>query len=38
MKIRAIKIDKRFVPTWNGNKDLPTTEQMVIHFKRIRHV
>lgn len=35
MKIRAIKIDKRFVPTWNGNKDLPTTEQMVIHFKRI---
>lgn len=35
MKIRAIKIDKRFVPEWNDNKSLPVNEQLVIHFKRI---
>jgi hypothetical protein len=35
MKLKAIKIDKRFIPEWNGNKDLPPVEQVVIHFHRI---
>jgi len=35
MKLRAIKIDRRFIPEWNGNKDLPPNEQLVITFSRI---
>ncbi|HQO00689.1 MAG TPA: hypothetical protein PLI62_00360 [Spirochaetota bacterium] len=35
MKLRAIKIDRRFVPEWNKNKKLPPAEQVVIHFNRI---
>jgi hypothetical protein len=35
MKLKAIKIDRRFVPEWNDNKDLPPAEQVVIHFSRI---
>jgi len=35
MKLRAIQIEKRFVPEWNDNKKLPATEQVVIHFSRI---
>ncbi len=35
MKLRSIKIDTKMVPEWNGNKDLPVDEQVVIHFARI---
>ena len=35
MKLQAIEINRRFVPTWNGNKDLAANEQVVIHFVRI---
>jgi len=35
MKLRAITINKRFIPEWNGNKNLPATEQVVITFSRI---
>ena len=35
MKLRAIKIDKRFIPEWNDNKSLPSNEQVVIEFSRI---
>jgi hypothetical protein len=35
MKLRAIKIDRRFIPEWNDNKDLPPNEQLVINFSRI---
>jgi hypothetical protein len=35
MKLRAIRIDRRLVPEWNGNRDLPPSEQVVIHFSRI---
>jgi hypothetical protein len=35
MKLRAIKIDKRFIPEWNDNKDLPPNEQLIINFSRI---
>jgi hypothetical protein len=35
MKLRAVKIEKKFIPEWNNNKSLPTNEQVVIHFSRI---
>lgn len=35
MKLRAIKIDKKFIPKFNGNHDLPINEQVVIYFSRI---
>jgi hypothetical protein len=35
MKLRAIKIEKTFIPEWNGNKKLPLNEQVKIHFSRI---
>lgn len=35
MKLRATKIDRRFIPEFNGNRDLPANEQMVILFQRI---
>ena len=35
MKLRAIKIERRFVPDFNGNKTLPQGEQIIIHFNRI---
>lgn len=35
MKLRAITINKRFIPEWNGNKNLPANEQVVITFSRI---
>jgi hypothetical protein len=35
MKLRAVKIDRRFIPEWNDNKDLPPNEQVVINFSRI---
>jgi hypothetical protein len=35
MKIKAISIDKRFIPEWNENKKLPPAEQVVINFLRI---
>jgi len=35
MKLRSIKINKKFVPEFNGNKDLPAEDQVVIHFNRI---
>ena len=35
MKLRAIEINKRFIPEWNDNKKLPATEQLVINFSRI---
>jgi hypothetical protein len=35
MLLRSIKIDKKFIPEWNNNKELPIEEQVVIYFKRI---
>jgi len=35
MKLRSIKIDKKFIPDFNGNKELPPDEQIVIFFNRI---
>ena len=35
MKLRSIHIDKRFVPVFAENKDLPASDQVVIHFSRI---
>lgn len=35
MKLHTIEIDKRFVPQWNGNRNLSADEQVVIHFARI---
>ena len=35
MKLKSIEIDKRFVPEWNKNKDLPADEQVIIYFQRI---
>ena len=35
MKLRDIKIEKRLVPIFNGNRDLPANDQIVIHFVRI---
>jgi len=35
MKLRAITINKRFIPEWNDNKSLPATEQLIINFSRI---
>lgn len=35
MKLRAVKIDKKFIPEFNNNKTLPVNEQIVIHFNRI---
>lgn len=35
MIIKDIHIDRRYVPKWNGNKELPASEQVVINFNRI---
>lgn len=35
MKLRSIHIDKRFIPSFAGNKDLPANEQVIIFFNRI---
>ena len=35
MKLRSIKIEKKLIPEWNGNRELSPDEQMVIHFPRI---
>jgi hypothetical protein len=35
MKLRSIKIDKKFIPIFNDNRSLPPEEQMVIYFSRI---
>lgn len=35
MKLRAIEIDKKFIPEWNGNRKLPANEQVIIFFTRI---
>lgn len=35
MKTKSVFISKRFIPEWNGNKDLPAHEQMVIVFRAI---
>jgi hypothetical protein len=35
MKLRSVRIDKRFVPEWMNNKKLPVSEQVVIYFSRI---
>ena len=35
MRLRAIRIDKKFIPEWQGNKELPATEQLVLYFSRI---
>jgi hypothetical protein len=35
VKLRSIKIDRTLVPIFNGNRDLPANEQVVIHFSRI---
>ena len=35
MKLRSVKIDKKLIPQFNGNRLLPPNEQMVIYFSRI---
>lgn len=35
MELRSVEINKRFIPEWNKNKDLPANEQVIIHFSRI---
>jgi len=35
MRIRAIEISKKFIPEWNGNKELTPGDQLVIFFNRI---
>jgi hypothetical protein len=35
MELKALDISKRYVPEWNGNKELPTAEQVVLNFIRI---
>jgi len=35
MKLKSVRIDRRFVPEFRGNRDLPANEQIVIHFNRI---
>ena len=35
MKLRSIKIDKKFIPEFNNNKDLQQADQVVIYFNRI---
>ena len=35
MKLKAIKIDKRFIPEWNDNKKQSANEQVIIEFSRI---
>jgi len=35
MKLRAVKIDKKFIPEFNGNKKLSIDEQVVIYFSKI---
>ena len=35
MKLRSIKIDKKYIPIFNNNRSLPPEEQMVIYFSRI---
>lgn len=35
MKTKSVFISKRFIPEWNGNKELPAHEQMVITFRTI---
>ncbi len=35
MKLRSIKIDLKFIPEFNGNRELPVDEQVVIYFSRI---
>lgn len=32
-----IKSTKQFIPEWNGNRALPTNEQIVIHYKSLRY-
>ena len=35
MKLKQITINKKFIPSFRGNKDLPLEEQVVIIFNRI---
>jgi len=35
MKTKSVFISKRFIPEWNGNKELPAHEQMVLTFRTI---
>ena len=35
MKLRSIKIDLKFIPEFNGNRELPVEDQVVIYFSRI---
>ena len=35
MKLRSIKIDKKFIPEFNDNKDLSPADQVIIYFNRI---
>lgn len=35
MKLKSVKIDKKFIPKFNGNQDLPVNEQVIIYFKSI---
>jgi len=35
MKLRSIKINRKFVPDWLGNKNQPLEEQIIIYFSRI---
>jgi len=35
MELKEIKIERRLIPEWNNNKELPVDEQVVIYFSRI---
>ena len=35
MKLRSIRIEKKMIPKWNGNDELPIDERVVIHLSRI---
>ena len=35
MKLRAVKIEKTFIPEFNENKKLPATDQVKLYFHRI---
>ena len=33
MKIRSVKLEDKYIPEFNGNKDAPLAEQVVVHIK-----
>lgn len=35
MRLRSVHIDRKFIPEFSGNKELPPADQVVVHFSRI---